>query len=338
MNNLIYYPSFEIRNQDWLKFAILYLKNLNMIIPDTGDRYLSREFNEIYESIDLFRLYRPNRDEGYSASLDAIGVIEPLLRNPEYYAQRFKISNGNETIIDKWRNQQNQTFEVFREKYSGEFVDFCLRNGLGHESPNGLMLPKELSNIFMGLLAKSIGDSNRFSPITDIPKYDYFTNIIESPQNEDDGITLAQNVINVFLPRNLNQIPIESLLQLRTSDNYDQKLTAFQNAVNQFHSHIEDGDLTRQFIETYENPFRDLVQEIKELTLDLAGYGLGTWMILSAPNIEIPHFIKDVAIGGLTIYTGRKIKLKRTWQHTHNRILTRRYLTGIKRISFIRNA
>lgn len=334
MNNLIYYPSFEIRDQEWLKFALLYLRNLHMIIPERGERHLTREFRDIYDSTNLFRIYRPDYDEGYNASLDAIETIEPILRNPGYYSRRFYINNGTETIIDKWRNDQNQTFEVFEEKYSHEFVHFCMENGFGHFSQNGMKLPKELSQIFMALLAKSIGDSetNRLSPITDLGKLDYISNVLRQPQRDDENVTLARNVINVFLPRNLNRLSVDDILQLRTSNNFDNKLSAFHNAISGFHSDIENGNLAANFINEYENPFQELTEELKGLTLDLTKYGIGTWMIFNNPSIEIPNIVKDVIIGGLTIYTGRKIKIKRIWNNTRNRVLMRRYLTGIRKI------
>ncbi|WP_321515968.1 hypothetical protein [Marinifilum fragile] len=334
MNNLIYYPSFEFRDRDWLKFALLYLRNVHMIIPERGERNLTREFHDIYESTNLFRIYRPRYDHGYNASLDAIEAIEPILRNPQYYSRRFYMRYGHETILDKWRNQQNQDFEVFEEKYSHEFVHFCIKNRLAHHSPNGLFLPKELSQIYMALLAKAIGDSepNGLSPITDIGKLDYITNTLRRPDPNEDRITLARNVINVFLPKNLNRLSVEEILDFRTSNNFDAKLTAFHNAINGFHSSVENGNLAADFIRQYENPFNELTEELKNLSLELVTYGLGTYMILNAPNIEIPNVIKDVIIGGVTIYTGRKIRIKSTWNNTRSRVLTRRYLTGIKQI------
>jgi len=334
MNNLIYYPSFEIRNQEWLKVALLYLRNIHMIIPERGERYLTREFHDIYDSTDLFRIYRPQYDEGYNASLDAIETIEPILRNPDYYSRRFNIRSRNETIVDKWRNEQNQTFEVFEEKYSHEFVDFCMENGFGRFSRNGMQLPKELSQIFMALLAKSIGDSeiNKFSPITDIGKLDYISNVLRQPHQDEENITLARNVIDVYLPRNLNRLSVYDILQFRTSNDFNKKLSAFQSAISGFHSNIENDSLAVNFIREYENPFRDLTEELKSLSLDLVKYGIGTWMIFNAPNIEIPNVVKDVIIGGLTIYTGRKIKVKSIWNNTRNRVLTRRYLTGVRNI------
>lgn len=331
MNNLIYYPSFEIRDQNWLKFALLYLKGVNLIIPETGERFLSSEFWEIYNSTDLFRFYRPDGREGYDASLDAIETIEPILRNPQYYSRRFYLGNTSETIIDKWQNDKNQTFELFEEKYSHEFLHFCTTNGFAHHSRNGIFLPKELSLIFMSLLSKSIGDSKDLSPITDIGKYDYITNLLVQPNQDEDKVTFARNVIDVKLPKNINRFSIDELLKLRTSESYDENLNAFHNAINNFHSSIETGNITQEFLSIYDSPFRAITEEVKFLTLELTSYGFGTYMILSNENIEIPNFIKDIIVGGLIIYTGRRIKVKQIWGNTKNRILVRRYLTGIRR-------
>ena len=65
MRNLLYYPYFEIRNEDWLKFALLYFRNLNLIIPESADRHLSEEFNHLYESTDLFNKFRPDYNSAY---------------------------------------------------------------------------------------------------------------------------------------------------------------------------------------------------------------------------------------------------------------------------------
>lgn len=44
MRELIYYPSFEVRNREWLKFALIYLEYLDPIIPESGDVHLSDEY------------------------------------------------------------------------------------------------------------------------------------------------------------------------------------------------------------------------------------------------------------------------------------------------------
>ena len=44
MNNSIYYPNFEIENENWLKFALLYVDTFRPIIPDERKNELSDLF------------------------------------------------------------------------------------------------------------------------------------------------------------------------------------------------------------------------------------------------------------------------------------------------------
>lgn len=330
MNPLLYYPSFEVKNQDWLKFALLYLKDIKVIMPEEGETKLSNEFWDIYKSTNLFGFHRPMPREGYDSSLETIESIEPILRNPKLYSERFNIRSKNETVVDKWRNPSNQKFEIFRAKYSDQFMDYCLQNRFAIQSRNGIFLPQELALIFMSLLAKVIGKETDRSPITDLEQFDYLTTEIANPSELERKLTLAQNIVNVKIPRNINRLEIEDILKLRTSNGFNANLNAFHEALDSFHTNAENGKLTQEFLSEYENPFMGITEDVKKLSLDLANYGIGTYMTLTNETIEIPAFIKTVIIGGLTLYTGNKIKTKKIWQNSKNRFLVRRYLTGIE--------
>lgn len=53
MKDMIYYPGFETRNENWLKFALLYFDVLRPIIPYTTrseSTYLSENFQRVMEN------------------------------------------------------------------------------------------------------------------------------------------------------------------------------------------------------------------------------------------------------------------------------------------------
>ena len=91
MESLLYYPGFEVENINWLKFALLYLNKLRPIIPPDGDKYLSDNFKFINDETDLIDKYRPNYEEGFNATLDAIDVIDKILSHPDRYSRNIKI-------------------------------------------------------------------------------------------------------------------------------------------------------------------------------------------------------------------------------------------------------
>lgn len=67
MKGLIYYPGFEVKDETWLKFALLYLDLIRLIIPYTiapEEQYISGTFLRIMGETDLVRPYRPDFNEG----------------------------------------------------------------------------------------------------------------------------------------------------------------------------------------------------------------------------------------------------------------------------------
>lgn len=333
MNPLLYYPFFEVKDQEWLKFALLYLKDIKIIMPKEGEQRLTNEFWEIYNSTDLFSFHRPQPNEGYQSSLDTIESIEPILVRPELYSKRFNIHSGTETIVGKWRNRENQSFEIYHGKYSEEFLDYCMNNNFAVNSENGMLLPMELALIYMSFLANVIGAKTERSPITDVERYDYLINEMAKPSNTEEKLILAKNIINVKIPKNINKIGVEEILKLRSSNGFITNLNAFHIALDSFHSRVEEGKLTSEFLSEYEDPFMGLTAEVKSLSLDLTNYGIGTFMVLSDNLVEIPNIIKTAVVGGLALYTGNKIKTKMIWQNTKNKFKVRRYLTSVKNMS-----
>lgn len=76
MKELLYYPGFEIKNETWLKFALLYLDHISPIIPyiNASEKdYLTPTFATVYKGNIIKNLimdcqsytkYRPNETTG----------------------------------------------------------------------------------------------------------------------------------------------------------------------------------------------------------------------------------------------------------------------------------
>lgn len=70
MQELIYYPGFEVRNVSWLKFALLYIETLRPIIPVSGDKHISNFYSRIINETDLIERFRP--EENYYFDLSKV--------------------------------------------------------------------------------------------------------------------------------------------------------------------------------------------------------------------------------------------------------------------------
>ena len=76
MKELLYYPGFEVKDETWLKFALLYLDHISPIIPYINapeESYLTPTFATVYKGNIIKNLimdcqsytkYRPNETTG----------------------------------------------------------------------------------------------------------------------------------------------------------------------------------------------------------------------------------------------------------------------------------
>ncbi len=161
MKNLIYYPGFEVKDVDWLKFALLYVDALNPIIPKSGDKYLSDLHKKLQSETDFIVTHRPNNFEGLRATLDAIEEVEKVLKDPHSYSQIF----DRPDFLDSWKLPANHQYELFEEKYTDAWEAFCVENSLGTPTDEGIKVHMELGFVFMSLLAQTIAESRSVSPI-----------------------------------------------------------------------------------------------------------------------------------------------------------------------------
>lgn len=163
MSSLIYFPGFEPCDQNWLKFAMLYLDKVEPIVPLSADIKLTDTFRELLEYTDFISLYRPNHGEGERATADAIEQVEKILRHPKLYKQTF----GTDRIDELWRSADQPLVEIWHEKFSSSWRDFRIVNNFGRDASNGIAIPQSLADVYMTILANCIADQRGVSSISD---------------------------------------------------------------------------------------------------------------------------------------------------------------------------
>ena len=321
MKELIYYPSFEVRNQEWLKFALLYIENLDPIIPESGDVHLSDGYRKIVNETDLIQKHRPSYEEGNNASLDAIDQIERILRHPDAFEGIFAGAN----FLDKWKSRKEQQFTLFREKYTDYWESFCIDNNIGRRSPHGLLVSHDVANVYMTILAQCIADSRGVSPITDIKSLDRFSIFTrKTNQNNAKTIETAQGIINLKLPRNLKNINLDTIVNLRNQQNFKQHQRAFHIELEKFLGNIEQASENLNFEKSLGNIWNDFSDEIAQVGSGTVAFGLGVWLLFqSSGTAMLPAWEKIAGGGALTI--GSIISIRNTWENTPTTIFNMAY-------------
>ncbi len=331
MRELIYYPSFEVRNREWLKFALLYIEKLDPIIPESGDIHLSDEYRMVVNDTDLIQKHRPDYEEGERATLDAIDQIERVLRHPNAFIGVFSDNN----FIEKWKNPKEQKFTLFKEKYTDYWERFCLDNSLGETSNYGLMVSRDVANIYMTILAQCIADSRGVSPITDdrfLDRFSIFSR--KASPNIANTVEAAQGIINLKLPSNLRDLSLDVIVKHRNRQNFKQHQRAFHDELEQFLEKVEQANGNSAFEKSLGNIWSDFSDEIVRVGSGVVAFGLGVWLLFPSGGTAILPAWGKIA-GGAALSIGSVISIRNTWKNTKTRRMARRYLADMQDLALV---
>jgi hypothetical protein len=327
MQELIYYPAFEVQDANWLKFALLYIDRLSPIIPESGDQYLTGITRQITQETDLIRAHRPEHREGEAASLDAIDLIDKILKHPRRYSGLF----GSKDFLDRWREPTHHRFILFREKYTDYWEQYCLDNHIGSRAGHGIATSRELALIYMSLLAHIISEGTGVPPITDYDNMDRISILTRRASRISlKRAYIARSIVNVAIPANISEIPFERIIACRNKRGFKNHLHAFHSELDSYITQVENGEAKGDFISTRGSAFSEFSDEIVSLSTKVVPLALGIWVLLSRYETGVPFF-KELA-SGTAFVAGSVISIRNQWKHTRASRLTRKYLVNLTKL------
>jgi hypothetical protein len=328
MEELLYYPSFEVQNENWLKFALLYIDKLKPIVPYSGDKYISEYSKVIYNESDLLESYRPEYSEALKATLDALDILEKILANPQRYSPVFRSSQ----IDEIWRNPKRYHNTLFRDKYTDELESFMIKNRLGEKSVEGINLSRELAILYMTIFAQAISDSKSLSPITDVSDLDRFSIFVRHrDQTEKEKFIIAQKLFEIKLPEKIERIPIEKILALRKREDFKTKLKAFHKSLKDFLEGDDEGKSAHKFIEKHKYIYNEFNKELLQLGFGLTSFGIGVWITTQSPESNEQEVAKLFLEGGT--YALSALAIGKSWKNTKTKRYCKKYLADISKLN-----
>lgn len=231
MKGMIYYPGFEVKDETWLKFALLYLDLIRPIIPyiiGPVERYISDTFLRIMGETDLVCPYTPNFNEGMCASRLACTEFENYLKYPERYARFFAQQCPSE-LTEKWKLPQYQDCTLFEGKYSTEFFEFCIKNQIASPCKEGIRISNDLAYVYMSFLADVISRNNEMEMITDDQRYSQI--LLNNSQLDASSrkayMHTVKNELTLALPDDLSNISIQEIINLRKDRDFNSARTEY---------------------------------------------------------------------------------------------------------------
>lgn len=328
MTDLLYYPGFETTNNDWLKFALLYVDRLNPIIPLKGDKQLSPLYRKLLDETDLIHKYRPDFNDGYLSTLDAIDFTERILQRPEAFDMVFGLVNPERN----WKAKEKHTFELYENKFSLNWKDFCVAEGLGTKSKNGIKVSETLGNFYMTILANTIGEATSKSIITDRRDLDLMGRFIKSKAPcPAVKVELAEAIVKIKLPKDINKVSIDEIIKIRNSKDFKKHQKGFHVSLENFYKGAEGSLMASDFVDKYDQASNDFFESILSTGLDIVAYLLSAGITLSNPEVTQTEAFKNLILGG-GLYLKSKINLDKNWKNTADHKNCRKFLQDLTKV------
>lgn len=325
MHKLLYYPDFEIQDQNFLKFALLYIDEIRPIIPDCARQTLSDSMHNIIHNTDLINPYAPNYQSGYMASVAAINYLEQ--RNTVEKYSLFRQKNIG--------LRHNCT--LYSDKYTFEFENYCLENVFGERCNEGILLNEDVAYAYMSILAEIISKETETDMITDNVKYADATLKFCSrfKPKTIDRLSLIQKEIQFYVPYDMRNIPLDEFINLRADSKFEK---ARKNFAIELNAVLDSYD--RNIVDVDLNDFMECKNEmyglIKELFVSCAAVAVGVHSFgnMCAAEAGTLNFWGNVGNLGISLDTIKQhCSVAREYvTRIQSKRQARKYLTRLKQL------
>lgn len=323
MKKYIYYPNFEPPDNEWLKFAILYLDKFESIIPYNRQHLISDDYKSIKDKTDLVDFFSPEFYQSEQATLKAINESERILAKT--YENSFLFNRVN--VLRDWKNPNTWDYQIYGEKFSYTWAEFCEREKIGIRNPDGIRLPKSLAFLYMTHLAKVIAFERNGDIITDNLEFDRYTSYSKVKTiNRNHRDTFIRGVIKLQVPKNINAIKFDKLIDFRKTNR--DLIKAFNSEIDKVENSIANGISEQQFIDNYNYTYRHLTSEIVKLGLDVATIPLAFYALTNNITALDQEYLKE-SLQALSIIGGGYYGIKKSLYDRQDERMCRKYLTRL---------
>ena len=323
MKKYIYYPNFEPPENEWLKFSTLYLDKFESIIPYNRQHLVTDDYRTLQNETDLVDFFSPEYHQGEKASLKAINEAERILKRT--YESSFLFNRIN--IVRDWKNPSSWDYQIYGEKFSYSWAEFCESEKIGIRNSDGIKLPKSLAFLYMTHLAKEIAFERNGNIITDNLEYDRYTSysqIKTTTTNVRDKF--IRGIIKLQVPKNLNEIPFKTLIDFRNKNR--ELITSFNTQIDIIENLIGNGISEQKFIDEYNYTLNEIIREIVKLGIDVATVPLAFYAMAQNSDALDQEYIKEI-LGGLSIAGSGYYGIRKSLYDKSDERMCKKYLAKL---------
>ncbi|WP_323877107.1 hypothetical protein [Aeromonas hydrophila] len=284
MKTYIYYPGMEVRDELWLKFALLYLERLAFVFTVSEKSGLTALLQTLEQETDLLA-ERPDAAFFAAITPQLESQLSSLLA-PDFV--RHKVF-GNKELIGRWRTPANH--DCFCPAQTGleRLHGFCLTHGFASREEGGFRMARRFANLLSMRLAREWALANEGALITDHDYLDRLLHLLESRYHNRGGQDCFHLEIPLQVPTHLADIPFAELIALRGRSGFRQQLAEFHLALDNLLTMLGSGYAEPTVLTRFEQAQKGLNQLLGPQTQSLP---LTTLVSTGLPAMAMIHRLK----------------------------------------------
>lgn len=271
----LYYPYIHIRNETWLKKALLYYDGIDVIAPDrdvAGPESIEEE---------RIRQFEITLSKGKDRFIRRVNPVAPARRVQdeflEFALDHLADERRRRSLLRtlRYRIRPGTFYRVHPDKLADELRRELFELNLARpvdENPD-IDLEPLTGAMYMVFLAKRIATPQGLPIVTDTPRFQplIYKQLPAPPARGkgeaglDQGFTLASFVIPSLVPRRLNSIPLDEVIDFRRETAKERR--HFHTKVSELSKGIEEIDsraALRRFLKQKQKDVNEGVQELEE--------------------------------------------------------------------------
>ena len=293
MRSILYYPSINIQDGDWLRNAILYWDEICSIVPDKNDNYFTTEITALQE-LGIYRALYPSdlfvSGAFSSFEKEALRKIKNETQGTFYKNSRHTVKPVNLSKI-KWNGLNSA---IHYNKMPSKILDYMIEHKLVETSDSQWVLMEEkTADIFMSTLAKYLAKIDSEDVIIGTDKNESMYSAFSKAWHTERSFCLT-TVFEKAMPVPNPDIPFERIISFRNKY-YGELLqlriilNCFENDISKCESVEELKSIVRLFREQWE---LELIQLDKMFKSKKISYLLKNLITLN--SVSLPAVISDI--------------------------------------------
>ncbi|WP_429073701.1 hypothetical protein [Aeromonas veronii] len=284
MKTYIYYPGMEVRDELWLKFALLYLERLAFVFTVSEKSGLTALQQTLEQETDLLA-ERPDAAFFAAITPQLESQLSGLLA-PDFV--RHKVF-GNKELVTRWRQGANH--DCFCPDQAGleRLHGFCLAHGFASRDQGGIRMARRFANLLSMRLAREWALANDGALITDHDYLDRLLHLLESRYHNRGGQDCFHLEIPLQVPTHLGEISFAELIALRGRSGFRQQLAEFHLALDNLLTMLGSGYADPAALTRFEQARQGLNQLLGPETINMP---LTTLVSTSLPAVAMLHQLK----------------------------------------------